>query len=199
MAEGENHMVLKEEFYDNATITRGYEIQENKQLYIIKIQIPKELIQEIESSKDPLLEAKKQLTKWDTDHSLTEKLAELNNEKIQNFNAITSVDTTLESAFIHQKQIAIQYTKKNKQIVTNTNKSNDENLDYKQIQDKTSKDVRKMDTKSSFEQRTLVKKQGQDTKSDQSKKVIGVIISIIFLLAMAILVSRKSNINKENS
>lgn len=98
-AENQKKLTLVGEIYENATLTREYRDQNNQEVVRTFI-VPEQLREEVNQAKNPLLEAKKQLTAYYTISNNEAFLQELNNISLLDEKAELTLSKNLKESFV---------------------------------------------------------------------------------------------------
>jgi hypothetical protein len=129
--------VLFSQSYDGENLSYHYKIND-KTTFTQVFEVPKELRENIDTSGNSILEAKKELTVYYTYMDFKDKLAELNNQDLYHIKGEKlSVDFDLKNEFTSEKNIAYNYIQsigdKDEYIKKFKNKQGDVYKSYKEI------------------------------------------------------------------
>lgn len=193
---------LTNETFDGENITRSYVSEKGETLYYF-ISVPQPYLEQIQDAENPLLEAKKTLTSIYTSLHLTQRLEELNGERISTVGPIdATVSSSLAKKFTAQKKEANHYAAIQKKYYDSLtpeeqakmyNTSLPEYQDYSQLASTKEASPSSSDDKEQKEYDKEVKKNEKKSTNEHDSSIpyFSIFIGFIVLIGIVIAVLRK--------
>jgi hypothetical protein len=203
-AEEKPSFTLTNETFDGESIARSYVSEKGETLYFF-ISVPDPYLEQIQQADDPLLEAKKTLTSIYTSLHLTQRLEEVNGERISTVGSIDlTIDSSIKKQFTTQEKEAKIYASIQKKYYDSLapeeqakmyNTSLPDYQDYNQLASTKVENTSSTDDKEQKEYKKEVKKETKPTsktnESDFSTPYLSIFIGLFVIIGIVVLVLRK--------